>query len=368
MSAQVASLIDELERSLVYGTTDQRMQALWRVTDLFVVGASRYNDEQISLFDDVIGKLASAIEGKARAKLATRLSTIATAPENLMRTLAFDDDIEVARPVLSTSVRLNDEELIANANTKSQQHLHAISQRGSLSEAVTDVLVTRGDTQVVHSVTRNRGARFSDAGFRMLVKRSSNDDLLAAEVGMRPDLPRQHFLTLLEKASATVRARLAAENPTAKSEVEGALNEVVGVISSEARNASADYTAAKALVEALHQSGRLGEVAVHGFARERKFEETAVALSLMCGVGIDVVERALLDPGHEVLLILAKIAGLSSTSAKAVLLLRAADRGMSAQDLDQALTSYARLGPETARRVLTFYNTRVKRPQAAVAG
>jgi uncharacterized protein (DUF2336 family) len=365
---QVASLIEELERSLVYGTTDQRMQALSRVTDLFVVGASRYNDEQIGLFDEVIGKLATAIEGKARAKLATRLSVVDNAPGNLMRTLAFDDDIEVARPVLSTSNRLNDAELIATANSKSQQHLQAIAQRGSLSEAVTDVLVTRGDRQVVHSVTRNRGARFSDAGFRMLVKRSHGDELLAAEVGMRADLPRQHFLTLLEKASSTVRARLAAENPGAQGAVEFVLDDVVGVISSENRNASADYTAAKAQVEALHQSGRLGEVAVHGFARERKFEETAVALSLMCGVGIDVVERALLDPGYEVLLILAKIANLSSTTAKAILLLRAADRGLSAQDLDQALTSYSRLGPETARRVLTFYNTRVKRPTQAAAG
>src|SRR4051812_22864429 len=121
--SQVASLIDELERSLVYGTTDQRMQALWRGTHPFVVGASRYNTEQIGLFDDVIGKLATAIEGKARAKLATRLSTIANAPENLMRTFAFDDDIDVARPVLTTSERLNDAELIATANTKSQQHL-----------------------------------------------------------------------------------------------------------------------------------------------------------------------------------------------------------------------------------------------------
>jgi len=77
---------------------------------------------------------------------------------------------------------------------------------------------------------------------------------------------------------------------------------------------------------------------------------------------IDVVERALLDPGHEILLILVKIAGLSSTTAKAILLLRAADRGMSAQDLDQALTTFGRLNPETARRVLDFYNSRRKGP------
>jgi hypothetical protein len=73
-----------------------------------------------------------------------------------------------------------------------------------------------------------------------------------------------------------------------------------------------------------------------------------------------VVERALLDEGHEMALIIAKLAGFSSTTAKAILLLRATDRGMSAQDLDQALTSYGRLQIETARRVLGFYRTRIR--------
>ena len=65
------------------------------------------------------------------------------------------------------------------------------------------------------------------------------------------------------------------------------------------------------------------------------------------------------------ILILAKLAGFSSTTAKAILLLKAADRGMSAQDLDQALTSYGRLHAETARRVLGFHRTRVRGPAAA---
>jgi hypothetical protein len=56
------------------------------------------------------------------------------------------------------------------------------------------------------------------------------------------------------------------------------------------------------------------------------------------------------------------VAGLSTTTTKAVLLLRAADRGMSAKDLEHALTSFNRLQPETARRVLSFFRTRVKKP------
>src|SRR5262245_27080400 len=361
------SLIDELERALAAGTNAQRINMLSRITDLFVEGGGRYSGNQINLFDEVMVKLVAAIEAKARAKLSHRLAPVNNAPPGVIRMLAFDDDIEVARPVLTASERLDEADLVANASNKSQQHLAAIAERKSLSEEVTEVLVARGDRQVVQSVAKNSGARFSDAGFRMLVKRSGGDEALALQVGARRDVPRQHFLRLLQEASATVRQRLAAENPDAGGAVETVLSEVVGGIRSETRKVSTDYAAARSKVEALHQAGRLGESEVHGFARERKFEETAVALSLLCGVEIDVVERALLDPAHELALILAKIAGFSSTTAKAILLLKATDRGISAQELDQALMSYVRLQPETARRVLGFYRTRPKRP-ATLAG
>jgi uncharacterized protein (DUF2336 family) len=309
-----------------------------------------------------MARLVNTIETKARAKLAHRLAPIANAPSNVIHMLAFDDDIEVARPVLTQSERLDDRDLLASAGTKSQEHLYAISQRQSLSEAVTDLLVERGDRDVVHSVVRNIGARFSDAGFRMLVRRSTGDDALATEVGLRSDIPRPHFLMLLEKASTEVRARLSAENPQAGSAIEGVVAEVVGGIRTEARNASPDFAAAQAAVERQNRIRRIGEAEIYQYARDRKFEETAIALSIMCDTPIDVVERALLDPGAEIILILAKVAGLSPATTKAVLLLRAADRGMSAKDLDQALSSFNRLQPDTARRVLSFFRTRVKKP------
>jgi len=359
-------LIDELEAAVAAGSNARRIEMLTRITDLFVGNAPRYSEDQIGVFDDVMVRLVCTIEAKARAKLSHRLAPIANAPANLVHLLAFDDDIEVARPVLSQSERLDERALLANAGNKSQRHLLAISQRKSLSAAVTDVLVERGDREVVHSVVKNTGARFSDAGFRMLVKRSAGDDDLATEVGMRVDIPRPHFLMLLEKASSAVRARLAAENPQASRAIEGVVAEVVGGIRNEARKASPDFAAAQATVERQNRIRRIGEAEIYQYARDRKFEETAIALSLLCDTPIDVVERALLDPGAEIVLILAKVAGLSSTTTKALLLLRSADRGMSAKDLEQALSSYNRLQPDTARRVLGFFRTRVKKSPAVV--
>jgi uncharacterized protein (DUF2336 family) len=360
------SLLDELETTLASGTSSRRIEILTSVTDLFINGAQRFSEAQIGVFDDVMARLMVRIEAKARAKLAQRLASIANAPSNVIHLLASDDDIEVARPVLTRSERLGEHTLVATANSKSQQHLYAITQRDALSEAVTDILVERGDRDVVHAVVKNRGARFSDAGFRVLVTRSDGDDALASEVGMRSDIPRPHFLMLLEKASSAVRARLAAENPQASTTIDGVMAEVVGGIRDEIRNSSPAFAAAEAEVARQNRIRRIGEAEIYQYARDRKFEETAIALALLCDTPIDVVERALLDPGAEIVLILAKVAGLSSTTTKAVLLLRAADRGMSTEDLEQALMSFNRLQPETAKRVLGFFRTRAKKPEAPV--
>src|SRR6201996_8466334 len=139
-AATSESLLDELQTTLAHGTVARRVETLRRVTDLFINGAVDYSDDQIGLFDDVFQCLMHHIEISAKALLANRLAPIDTAPPQTIRTLAFDEAIEVAGPVLSQSLRLDDETLIETARHKSQAHLMAISMRKVLSRAVTDVL------------------------------------------------------------------------------------------------------------------------------------------------------------------------------------------------------------------------------------
>ncbi|HEX2654978.1 MAG TPA: DUF2336 domain-containing protein [Xanthobacteraceae bacterium] len=354
-----SSLISDLEHAISHGSAQHRAETLMHVTDLFITGSGKYSDDQIEIFDDVIGRLAAAIEAKARVKLATRLASLAQAPSKVLRSLAFDDNPEVAAPVLAGSAVLDDETLIESASKKSQQHLLAISERASLSEAVTDVLVERGDRQVIHSVTRNRGARFSDAGFGKLVKRSEGDDMLAEHVGLRADLPRHHLLRLIANATDTVRKKLEGANPQAAEDVKQVVTEVVGKIRAESVSASRNYMAAKQAIEPLLHSKKFGENELYALAKAKRFEETVIALAFLSSVPIEAVETAMLDESADMMLILIKAARMSWTTAKAILLLRAADRGVSAHDLEQALIGFERLNVETAQRVVKFYKTRL---------
>src|SRR5579863_7971216 len=193
------SLIPALEDVLQRGSRHKRAAALRRVTALFLDGAGSYGEAHVALFDDVFALLIDEIENKARAELSCCLAPVSNAPIRVLRMLASDDDIAVAGPVLKLAPRLAEADLVDLAKTKSQAHLQAISARRVLGEAVTDVLVRRGDREVVRRVAGNRGARISKQGFSGLVKRAEDDGILAEKVGMRPDIPAPMFRDLLSK-------------------------------------------------------------------------------------------------------------------------------------------------------------------------
>src|SRR6185312_9032093 len=102
------SVIPELEEVIQHGSREKRVATLQRITRLFLDGASHYNDEHVRLFDDVFVRLIEEIETKARAELSSHLAPVRNAPVKVLRTLAHDDDISVAGPVLTKAPRLDD--------------------------------------------------------------------------------------------------------------------------------------------------------------------------------------------------------------------------------------------------------------------
>jgi uncharacterized protein (DUF2336 family) len=360
-----SSLIDELQDTRVSRLTKRQLKALTRITDLFIAGSGRHSSQQIELFDEVFETLVAVIELETRVKLARHIATIPNAPATLVRAFAFDQAIAVAAPVLSQSTALSDGDLAVNASTQSQDHLEAIARRRTISEVITEILIARGEPNVVHTVAKNAGARFSDGSFRELVARAGDDGQLALHVGMRHDIPRHHFLKLLETASASVCSKIAAANPQFTDAVQDAVTEVIDDINLEVRSKSPDHARAKSRVKRLQNWNELGEGNVHAAARSQNFEQAAMALSVLAGCPIEMAERAILSENPGVVQVIAKAAGCSWTTVKALLLMTAADRTMSKADLDRARKNFERLEIATARRVLEFYDARRNEPAAA---
>jgi len=363
-AAAPENLLDELQTTLAHGTVARRVETLRRVTDLFLNGAVDYSDEQIGLFDDVFRCLMEHIETSAKALLANRLAPVDAAPPQTIRALAFDDLIEVAGPVLAQSARLDDETLIETARSKSQAHLMAISTRKVLSGAVTDVLVLRGNDDVIQSTVNNPGAEFTERGFTRLINRAEGDDNLATCVGLRPNIPRHLYLKLVAKASDTVRQRLEAANPQRAKEVPTAVREATRRARSAPGAVTRDTAIAHALVKSLFEDGRLDEFQLAAFAEAGKFDETNASIAALANVTVAIAENMMIETRAEGVMILAKVSGLSWSTVRSIIYLRDEISGGEPTDLQACKDTYERLRPSTAQQVLRFHRMQQSAPAA----
>jgi uncharacterized protein (DUF2336 family) len=353
MSVQ-GSFLHELNEAISRGSAENREKALLYAADMLTVGS--YSEEDIWVFGEVVGRLADSIEVVARAKLSECLAGASRAPINLIKKLAFDDSIDVARPILTRSDLLDSKTLIRNIREKSQSHLLAISKRKSIPSAVTDELVTRGNREVVHSVAENKGAQISGFGFLHMIKRSSGDSILVEQLGHRKDIPRSMFQQLISKASAEVRRKLELERPDLLGEIRTSVVEVAGSLQSKFGPAAKSYYEVKRAVTGRHKRGLLNEQSIVEYALAHKVEETIVGLSLLCALPIGAVELALMD--REMTLILAKARGFEWDAAMALLFLGAKDHRIKAQDLEELKEEFKRLDTRTSREVLSYYRSR----------
>jgi uncharacterized protein (DUF2336 family) len=352
-----ASHIPELDDLIERGSPGKRATALERMTAFFLDGASRFKDDHVRLFDLVFSRLIGEIETKARTELSRRLAPVGNAPLETVRRLAQDDDIAVAGPLLERAERLSDADLLDIAESKGQAHLLAICARARLAQPVTDVLLHRGDREVLHRLAENRGTRLSDEGFCTLVERAKTDGVLAEKVLLRSDIPPRLFHDLLLTATDAVQRRLmASAMPETPSEVRRAPAKVSNEVATSP--ALRDYSRARHSVEALHREGKLDEAILVGFAQKSQYGETVVALALLCATPIEVVDRLMAAERPDPVLILCKSAGWGWSTAKAIIMVRPGAARTSSPDLDAIHAEFDRLSASTAQRVVRFWQVR----------
>jgi uncharacterized protein (DUF2336 family) len=354
------SLIRELEQAIESGSAGKRVNVLRRITDLFLTDAERLSDQQISVFDDVLGHLIETIEGKVRAELSARLAPVGNAPIGIVRRLAYDDDIQVAAPVLTQSTCLTTNDLVSLANTRSQAHLLAMSGRAQLNAAVTDALLQRGDRSVVHHLAGNSGACFSEPGFANLVKHSETDEALAEKIGLRPDIPPRLFRQLVMQATETVRSRLMTSAGLQSRE---RLQRVLAAVSNGierdiAGNRDTDVAAAQRLVLLMQKREELNEAALSKFAAANQYNEMVAAIALLCSASFSLIEQLIHSDQREVFLIPCKAAGFSWSTVKAILKCRSPGHVLAEHDIGRAKEDYLRLSTSSAQRVLRFWQVR----------
>lgn len=357
--SSMSALLRELEATMVRGTLAERSQILSRVTDLFIAASSSLGDEQISVFDVVIGRLSRAIELRARVELSKRLAPVPNAPIGLVRQLALDE-IVVARPMLTTSQRLSDQDLLAISAAKGRDHMLAICERTELGESVTDFLILRGGRVVTHAVAANAGARFSRHGMGVLVMRAVQDDALQSVLGNRTDIPGQLAEQLMAAAKQSARRRLEASlEPGLTVAVAGAVERGAAEVGATAdiEQDVSKVSAAFAEIARLRDAGRLDEATLATIAGEGRTEHAVCALAMLADLTLPAAEQVVLGTDREAVLLVGRGLDWSWETVRALIGLRE-DRGLSDAALARAQQQFQGFQRATAQRVLSFLRTR----------
>jgi uncharacterized protein (DUF2336 family) len=372
MSHAHLSIADEVEAAVAAGSADKCSETAGRVTALFLASAGNYTAEQIELFGSVFERLVNTIELRALAdvsarialaELSAQLAPIPQAPAGVIRRLAMHEEISVAGPVLTESPRLSNEDLVEIAKAKGEKHLMAIAGRWWLQEVVTDALVGRRFPSVSKRLVNNPGARVSAAGYVLILAQAKSDPELAIATGVRADLPPELRRQLLRGATDAVRNRLLSRAPSYLfEEIRAAISAASADIGRDFARAD-DLRGAKELIAQLKHGGQLNETALLKFAKQKRYDETVVALAELSGSSIEIVRPLMQTLRSDGILVPCKVAGLSWETVNAVLDCRFL-AGITADDQRAKLKSqYAELTSEKAKGLLNLWTIRSVSPE-----
>src|SRR5690349_1696534 len=372
MSHLNLSIADEVEAAIAAGSAEKCSETAERVTALFLASAGNYSAEQIELFGSVFERLVNTIELRALADISARvalaelsaqLAPIPQAPATVIRRLARHEEISVAGPVLTESPKLSNEDLIEIAKAKGEKHLIAIAGRWWLQEAVTDALLGRSYASVSRKLVSNPGARVSAAGFVVILAQARSDPELAIATGIRADLPHELRRQLLRSATDTVRTRLLSRAPSYLfEEIRAAISAASADISREFSRPD-DLRGARELIAQLKSSGQLNEAALLKFAKQKRYDETVVALAELSRSSIEIVRPLMQTLRSDGILVPCKVAGLGWETVDAVLDCRFL-AGITADDQRAKLKrQFAELTGEKAKGLLNLWMVRSVSPE-----
>jgi uncharacterized protein (DUF2336 family) len=352
------SLIPGLDDIVKRGDPRRRGEIARAISQLFFQDAEKLRPDLVDLFDNLLIDLVPHAELASRVDLAERFSRLNNAPPHLVTQLARENEIAVAGPVLRRSPVLDEATLVEIARLKGQGHLLAMTERPALSSVITDVLVERGDRDVVRRAAGNAGAVFSPGSYSELIKRASQDGVLTLKIGQRNDLSGDHLKELLNGTLDVIRRRLSiVVNPARQVEIKRAMASIEEA--SLPPGPRRDFSSAQRTVLTLHREGHLGESALLGFAKAHKYEESIASLAAMAGIRLSILDRLIAGDRYDPILILGRMLNLGWPTMRALILMwYGSHRTPADADLEQARVNFTRLMPSTAERVVKFWRNR----------
>ena len=260
--------------------------------------------------------------------------------------------------MLSRSTALGEADLLAIAKNRGQAHLRVISSRPDLTEAISDVIVERGDDTTLGALLLNETAPLSREASEAVVDRANeNVDLHAAVVDRQdlpPDLLNEMYFMVEAQLRQKITERNAALDPAA---LEAALSAGRKRVASRDGALPPDYQEAETHIRALHRKGAITPQALAGFLRQGERTRFFVALCELSEVDFHTVRRIVERRDMDALAIICRSADFERALflTFAVLILEPGQAMAKAQEYGKL---YGDLPKDTALRTMRFWKMR----------
>lgn len=354
-TSRFARLIDLARES----SSEKRRALLREVTDMFFEHDGALSGVEAGLFDQILMQVTSDLEFEVRRQLAERFAPAQQGPAGLMRSFA-QQEIEVAAPVLSYSRALTDADLIEVVYDQGQDHMLAVSRRDTVSEAVSDVLVARGDDTVLAALLRNEGATLSRRAMETAVDRAHRNEALHAPIVERKAIPLDLLNEMYFSVSERLRHRILERNAEIDpAELEKALATARTRVAMDQGALPPDYADAENEVNGLIAQGKLNGGMLAALMREEQPTRFYLAFAQMTDLDYATVRRLFEKPDLEAIATACRACGFD----RALFVTLAVLAGGGERAIGQAGAlgkMYLAVPVEAAKRAMRFWKVRVQ--------
>lgn len=345
-------------------SSEKRRALLRELTEHFF-GAAQRSAAEDALYDSVLTDLTAEMETAVRAELSARFALSPDAPRGLIRRLA-NDEVAVADAVLRASTVLTDDDLLGVVRSKGQEHLRAVSERATVSEAVSDVIVQRGDDETLGTLLRNDGARLSRTATETAVERAKANPALHEATVQRKSLPADLLNDMYFVVEARLRQQILEQNASMDPALlESALAAGRARVATEDGALPADYAECLAYVDELKAANQLSPTMLARFLRSGSRTSFLIALAQLADVDFHIARQIVEKKELDALAVICKAADLDRSLflTFAVVIIGGEDNAVGKAGGYAKL--YAELQRDAALRTLRFW--RMRRGSAAAA-
>jgi len=301
----VAQTAEELNALAKSRAPADRERLLLAIADLCAGAGEAIHQPQIQgLIGSLLNELVANAEHDIRARLAEKLAVSDWPPAGLIQGLALDD-IEIARPVIAGSPKLQDVDLVRLLIQAGVEHQIEIAQRPRIGPPVVETIISQAQPAVLTALAGNDTAEISADAMSKLVDASRELASLRSPLVRHPRMTGDLAEKLYAWVGQSLRMAIVSRFRVDAEALDRAIAEAVGEARLQAPSGGPlndeQRDMERRLIEKLHQAGQLRTGYLLRSLREHRLSLFETALAALGGYGFADVVAAVNAEGPETL-------------------------------------------------------------------